>query len=54
MVGMRILRSSVAPHRIGDGIVLELNLDPNMIVHHSIRILKHCGQDPSQVLLRLS
>ena len=42
------------PRRIGDGIILNLVGSPRGAIRRSIRILQHCGQDPSQVLLQLS
>ena len=41
------------PRRIGDGIILNLVGSPNEAVRRSIRLLEHCGQDPSRVLLQL-
>ena len=40
-------------HSVGDGIILETHLSSKEVVRRSIRMLEHCGQDPSQVLLRL-
>ena len=42
------------PRRISDGIILELDVGPSESIRRSIRLLEHCGQDPSQVLLQLS
>ena len=42
-----------SPYRIGSGIILETNLNARNVIRHTIRMLKHCGQDPSRLLLQL-
>ena len=41
------------PRRIADGIILNLTGSPREAIRRSIRMLQHCGQDPSRVLLQL-
>ena len=41
------------PYRISDDIVLALGLNAREVIRRSIRLLEHCGQDPSRVLLQL-
>ena len=43
----------LSPYHIGDNIILESSLSARRVVRHTIRMLEHCGQDPSQVLLQL-
>ena len=42
-----------SPYRIGNGIILETHLSAYEVIRHTIRILEHCGQDPSRLLLQL-
>ena len=42
-----------SPYRIGDDIILETHLSSIEVIRHTIRMLEHCGQDPSQLLLQL-
>ena len=44
----------LVPYRIGDEIILETTLSSRAVVRRSIRMLEHCGQDPSRLLLHLS
>ena len=41
------------PYRIGDDIVLALGLNAREVIRRAIRMLEHCGQDSSRVLLQL-
>ena len=38
---------------VGDEVILALGLSAKEVIRRSIRLLKHCGQDPSQVQLQL-
>ena len=42
------------PYHVSDGIVLALGLNAREVIRRSIRMMEHCGQDPSRVLLQLS
>ena len=42
-----------SPYRIGDQIILETHLSSREVIRRTIRMLEHCGQDPSQLLLQL-
>ena len=44
----------LSPYRIGDDIVLETHLSSRAVIRRTIRMLEHCGQEPSQLLLQLS
>ena len=44
----------LSPYRIGDDIVLETHLSSRAVITRTIRLLEHCGQDPSQLLLQLA
>ncbi len=43
-----------SPYRIGDEIILETHSNSIGLVRSTIRMLEHCSQDPSQLLLQLS
>ena len=46
-------REFLSPYRIGDEIILETNLSARAVIRRTIRILEHCGQEPSLLLLQL-
>ena len=43
----------LSPYRVGDQIILETHLSSIEVIRRTIRILEHCGQDPSRLLLQL-
>ena len=42
------------PHPIADNVILEIHLSSREVVRRTTHLLEKCGQDPSQILLRLT